>query len=413
MNKDSKKQNTKSLGIPSSFQKSILWKAITGISIAIIVCLIVSSVIILGKFLNILQPVLVPVAIAAILSYLLSPLVHWIRKKAPFKKYNLTRTRAIALIYTILIITSVILALSIFIPASKQLSDLVENRTKIIEKAQEKISKFSSLLVTFTDSLENEKEIDNDQSSNGDNNNLIWNKIVDWVKNPETSKKALGFLGKTANGFLGVIGYAVGLFLVPVYLFFFLRDSAFIERNWDKYLPLKDSSFKDETVSVIKEINDYIIAYFRGQVLVSVIDGALTGIILMLLGLDYALVIGVSLAVLGVIPFVGFIVTAIPALLIAVAQVDGPSPLIVLIVFVVVQQFDGFFIQPKIVGESVGLHPLTVIFSVLCWSLLIGGILGALLAVPLTAAIKVLFTRYIWENKIKNRLEENKKAAAT
>ena len=111
--------------------------------------------------------------------------------------------------------------------------------------------------------------------------------------------------------------------------------------------------------------------------------------------------------------FVGFIVTAIPALLIAVAQVDGPSPLIVLIVFVVVQQFDGFFIQPKIVGESVGLHPLTVIFSVLCWSLLIGGILGALLAVPLTAAIKVLFTRYIWENKIKNRLEENKKAVAT
>ena len=196
-------------------------------------------------------------------------------------------------------------------------------------------------------------------------------------------------------------------------LFFFLRDSAFIERNWDKYLPIKDSSFKDETVSVIKEINDYIIAYFRGQVLVSVIDGALTGIILMLLGLDYALVIGVSLAVLGVIPFVGFIVTAIPALLIAVAQVDGPSPLIVLIVFVVVQQFDGFFIQPKIVGESVGLHPLTVIFSVLCWSLLIGGILGALLAVPLTAAIKVLFTRYIWENKIKNRLEENKKAVAT
>ena len=61
------------------------------------------------------------------------------------------------------------------------------------------------------------------------------------------------------------------------------------------------------------------------------------------------------------------------------------------------------FIQPKIVGESVGLHPLTVIFSVLCWSLLIGGILGALLAVPLTASIKVLFRRYVWENKIKNK----------
>ena len=143
-------------------------------------------------------------------------------------------------------------------------------------------------------------------------------------------------------------------------------------------IPLKDSTLKDEIVSVIKEINGYIVAYFR-VVLVSVIDGALTGIILMFLGLDYALVIGVSLAIFGVIPFVGFIITAIPSLLIAAGQDGGPGPLWVLIVFIAVQQFDGFFIQPKIVGESVGLHPLTVIFSVLCWSLLIGGILGALL----------------------------------
>ena len=73
----------------------------------------------------------------------------------------------------------------------------------------------------------------------------------------------------------------------------------------------------------------------------------------------------------------------------------------------------GFFIQPKIVGESVGLHPLTVIFSVLCWSVLIGGILGALLAVPLTAAIKVLFSRYIWDNKVKSRFEENIEVSPT
>ncbi|MEC7856472.1 MAG: AI-2E family transporter, partial [Verrucomicrobiota bacterium] len=136
-------------------------------------------------------------------------------------------------------------------------------------------------------------------------------------------------------------------------------------------------------------------------------------IILMLLGLDYALVIGVSLAIFGVIPFVGFIITAIPALLIAAGQDGGPGPLWVLIVFIAVQQFDGFFIQPKIVGESVGLHPLTVIFSVLCWSLLIGGILGALLAVPLTASIKVLFRRYVWENKIKNKFGEKIEASPT
>ena len=399
------------INIPSDFQKAVTWKAITGVSFTIIFLLLISSIFILGKFLNILQPVLVPVAIAAILSYLLSPLVHWIRKKA-LREHKLSRTRAILLVYSALTIFFTVIALMVIIPASSQLNELIQDREKIIENAQKKLSSFSNVIESFNASSD-KKTIDSDKTDDGAINNLLWNKLVDWIKNPETSQKLVGFLGKTANGFVGVLGYALGLILVPVYLFFFLRDSAFIERNWDMIIPLKDSTLKDEIVSVIKEINGYIVAYFRGQVLVSVIDGALTGIILMLLGLDYALVIGVSLAIFGVIPFVGFIITAIPALLIAAGQDGGPGPLWVLIVFIAVQQFDGFFIQPKIVGESVGLHPLTVIFSVLCWSLLIGGILGALLAVPLTASIKVMFRRYVWENKIKNKFGEKIEASPT
>lgn len=400
-----------SKNIPSDFQKAVTWKAITGVSFAIIFLLLISSIFILGKFLNILQPVLVPVAIAAILSYLLSPLVHWIRKKA-LREHKLSRTRAILLVYSALAIFFTVIALMVIIPASSQLNELIQDREKIIKNAQKKLSSFSNVIESFN-AASDKTTIQPDKTDDEAINNLLWNKLVDWIKNPETSQKLVGFLGKTANGFVGVLGYALGLILVPVYLFFFLRDSAFIERNWDMIIPLKNSTLKDEIVSLIKEINGYIVAYFRGQVLVSVIDGALTGIILMLLGLDYALVIGVSLAIFGVIPFVGFIITAIPALLIAAGQDGGPGPLWVLIVFIAVQQFDGFFIQPKIVGESVGLHPLTVIFSVLCWSLLIGGILGALLAVPLTASIKVLFRRYVWENKIKNKFGEKIEASPT
>lgn len=400
-----------SKNIPSDFQKAVTWKAITGVSFAIIFLLLISSIFILGKFLNILQPVLVPVAIAAILSYLLSPLVHWIRKKA-LREHKLSRTRAILLVYSALTIFFTVIALMVIIPASSQLNELIQDREKIIKNAQKKLSSFSNVIESFN-AASDKTTIQPDKTDDEAINNLLWNKLVDWIKNPETSQKLVGFLGKTANGFVGVLGYALGLILVPVYLFFFLRDSAFIERNWDMIIPLKNSTLKDEIVSLIKEINGYIVAYFRGQVLVSVIDGALTGIILMLLGLDYALVIGVSLAIFGVIPFVGFIITAIPALLIAAGQDGGPGPLWVLIVFIAVQQFDGFFIQPKIVGESVGLHPLTVIFSVLCWSLLIGGILGALLAVPLTASIKVLFRRYVWENKIKNKFGEKIEASPT
>jgi predicted PurR-regulated permease PerM len=69
-------------------------------------------------------------------------------------------------------------------------------------------------------------------------------------------------------------------------------------------------------------------------------------------------------------------------------------------VFALVQQIDALLITPRIVGEAVGLHPMTVIASVLVWGLLLGGLLGAILAVPLTASVKVLFQRYVWRARI-------------
>ena len=191
--------------------------------------------------------------------------------------------------------------------------------------------------------------------------------------------------------------------MVPIYLFFFLKDTHAIRDNWGDYVPLRASPFKDEVISVLKEINGYLIAFFRGQVLVSMIDGALVGFALFFVPqmAQYAIIFAVLLAILGVIPFVGFILTLIPAVLIAFAHHGSwEIPLIVALIFIVIQQFDGIVIQPRIIGESVGLHALTVIFSVFFWSLIIGGVLGALLAVPLTASVKVLFRRYIWENRL-------------
>ena len=398
-----KEESTNSLNPPNPFQKRTLWKAITGISMAIIAVLLVSAVTILGKILSVLQPVLVPLAIAAILSYLLAPIVNWTRKRF-LRNVKNSRTWAILIVFSVTSIVALLVALAIIIPASHELSRLFDKKAEIIENAQKQLTEFNIGIASLEDKFgtPNKDSSSSDDPETGESQ--LWNKFIQWANSPETTTSLINFVGKAANGFIGILGYLVGFFLIPVYLFFFLRDSAFIERYWDKYIPLKDSSFKDEIVSVVKEINVYLAAYFRGQVVVSFIDGALTGVILMILGLDYALVIGVSLAILGVIPFVGFILTAIPALLIALAQSDGPSAIIVLAVFIAVQQFDGLVIQPKIVGESVGLHALTVIFSVLCWSLVIGGILGALLAVPLTASIKVLFQRYIWEQKIQSKI---------
>ena len=84
----------------------------------------------------------------------------------------------------------------------------------------------------------------------------------------------------------------------------------------------------------------------------------------------------------------------------------GTYAVIVILLFVILQQINGLVTAPKIVGDSVGLHPITVIFSMLFWGLLLGGLLGALLAVPLTAAVKVLFRRYIWERRIQPEMTQ-------
>ena len=159
------------------------------------------------------------------------------------------------------------------------------------------------------------------------------------------------------------------------------------------------------------EINGYLIAFFRGQLLVSLINGTVTGIGLVFVGLDFGLLIGLVLCFLGVIPYLGIVLCWIPA--VVIASVQGGSwlisadaswywfPLVVTLIFAVVQQIDGLFITPKIVGESVGLHPMTVMASVFVWSLLMGGLLGAILAVPMTATIKVLLKRYVWQRKLR------------
>src|SRR5260370_37850577 len=107
------------------------------------------------------------------------------------------------------------------------------------------------------------------------------------------------------------------------------------------------------------------------------------------------------------IPYIGIILCWIPAVLIAVAQWgDITHPLLVTLIFIVVQNLEGLFYAPRIVGNSVGLHPMPVIVSIFVWGLLIGGLLGPILAVPLTSTIKVLLTRYVWGPRLRERIRD-------
>src|SRR6202022_3098805 len=222
---------------------------------------------------------------------------------------------------------------------------------------------------------------------------------------PTLMEKIWNLLKKSIGGFLGVTGFLLSLVLVPIYLFFFLKERPRIERRWKDYLPLRASPLRDEVAEVLSQINNYIIAYFRGQLLVCLVDGTLIGSVLTLYGLNFAPLIGLLVVILTMIPYIGIVICWVPAVLIAAFQWgDWTHPLIVTVIFIVVQNLEGLFYAPRIVGKSVGLHPMTVIVSIFVWGLLIGGLLGPILAVPLTAALKVLLSRYVWGRRLREEV---------
>src|SRR5262249_22295299 len=147
----------------------------------------------------------------------------------------------------------------------------------------------------------------------------------------------------------------------------------------------------------LSSINDCLISFFRGQVLVAICDGILYTIGFFVIGLPYAFLLGAMAIILTMVPFIGAIITCVDAIIIALVQFgDWLHPALVLGVFGVVQLLEGLVISPKIMGGRVGLRPLTIIIAVMVGTTLMGGILGGILAIPLTATLRAVMFRYVW-----------------
>ncbi len=419
---------------PTPFQQRTLWNAATGVSIMILGALMVGLVWLIGKVFGVLQPVLIPLIVAGIVAYVLDPVVRLLQKR------GLSRLWSVVTVFAA-ILASIALLVIALIPAVDQGRGLLKKTFSKPTTEQQAIvdSKIISAEAS-SDQEQNERlagtlaaELVKMRQRHQDNPIGWMLTEVDDQGNPVTEisgePNAMESLSKSRAGrmlfeykgviiktgrewisagstkILGFLGLVLGMIMVPVYLFFFLKDSSSIREHWHDYVPLKNSQFKTELVETLQEINGYLVSFFRGQVLVAAIDGFLVGTALTLFGLPYGFLIGIFMAILGVVPYIGSILCLIPACIIGYLHAQGSSPFgmspaayvgCVIAIFVVVQQINSLVTAPKIVGDSVGLHPLTVIFSMLFWSLLLGGFVGALLAVPLTAAVKVLFRRYIW-----------------
>jgi predicted PurR-regulated permease PerM len=372
-----------------------------------------------------LQPILVPFAMAGVMAYLLEPVVS--------KLVKWGSSRLLAVIFVFSVVTVGFAGLMLWLAPnmwtqSINLARKVPRYTVFLQQRAAEISEDLRVRTGITllppktsdSAVKPEPKTDTPDPDDGNPSTAPPEATFeiqqlfagDWLQGlvQDGGKHLLELTRNSLGGFLGVLGFLISLVIVPIYLFYFLIEAPSIATQWSDYLPLRASAFKDEVVSVLNEINGYLIAFFRGQLVVSMINGAITGIGLAVVRLEFGLLIGVALCFLGIVPYLGIAACWVIAVVLAVIQGGSwlvPAhpfwlfPLVVSCIFFVVHWFDGLFVTPKIVGDSVGLHPFTVIFSVFVWSLLMGGLLGAILAVPLTATVKVLLRRYVWERSFR------------
>lgn len=391
--------------VPSIFQRKLCWAALTGIALAVVVILVCGLLFGLGALFVALEPVLLPVVIAGFFAYILSPCVALVQTRMKKRVWSVVSVMAVAGVML------VGLGFAIVPPLVNQTGELVSKREQILEsvvnggKAQlaenRLLQKGVDMLYSkmLKDARASELPPEDYESLSQESSYEGKLMAILSFNSSYLTEKALAWLTAGTRALSGISMVFIGTIMVPVFLFYFLLESESIARNWHTVLPIRRSAFREEVVGTLQEINDYIISFVRGQMLVSVIDGVILAIALKIMGLPYAVTIAAAAALLGVIPYLGMIGTWIPAVLIAwFTWHDVSHILIVSAIFACVSQFDGWVLQPRILGSRVKMHDLTIMFSVLFWSYVIGGVVGALLAVPLTASIKVLFTRYIWSS---------------
>ncbi len=190
----------------------------------------------------------------------------------------------------------------------------------------------------------------------------------------------------------GLFAWAV----LPLYLAFFLMAKPFHSEQMSEFLPFLKKETRDDVVYLLDQFIGILLTFFRGQIIIALAQGVLFAVGFALVGLPYGIVIGMMLGLLNIIPFLGSIVGLSVALPLAYFSDDGGGLrlALTLTVFAVVQMIEGYLLTPKIMGNRTGLHPGLIVFAVFFWGVALGGILGMILAVPLTA-FAVVFWRLL------------------
>jgi len=333
----------------------------------------------ISAFLSIISPLIIGIIIAYLL-YPLSKLINNFlvnRLKVKYKPHLLS----ILLTYLVVIILFIALVSSIYAMIGGQISGN-ENLSVMFATIGSYIKRYNE----FFDFI-NKRIAESGLS--GDIKGYLSKAITQVAPYLSVS---IGSVIKLSAGIgSSIINTFIGVFIS----FYLLKDYEYFKSLYLNYfsLTMKESRFRSINNNAA-EINNILSKFIRGQLLVGLIIGIISSIGLSIIGIDFAFLIGFTAGIANVIPYVGPIIGCIPAIIVGLLSPDPIMALWAVLLLLAVQQLDGAVISPKIVGDSMGLHPIFVIMAITIGGT-IAGILGMLLSVPIAAIIKLFLIKLI------------------
>jgi predicted PurR-regulated permease PerM len=345
---------------PARRNRLILWTALA---------------LLVGGMLWAARKVLLPYVLGLVLAYLLLPLVNWLDRHIPDRLHAWRVARPLAIILTYLLLFIVVAGIiAFFVPiVVDQVEILVENWPSLTSRVE-------------------------DWGERG----LGWyttNIPADWRETIETNLRGLvddvlktlqEGLVATLTTVFSTISFIIGLVVIPFWLFYILHDESQVKKGVIQALP---QQLRGDVLCMSRLIDDVLSAYIRGQLLLCFFVGGLATVALAIIGVPFALVLGLIAGIFEALPYVGPILGAVPAIVVALLSEPG-SALWVAISFFGIQQVENLILVPRIAGESVKLHPAMVMVVLVIGNEL-AGFLGMLIAVPVTAVLRDVF-KYLY-----------------
>ncbi|NRG68632.1 AI-2E family transporter [Streptococcus suis] len=333
----------------------------------------------IGSFIEI---ILLPMLLTGLLYYLLNPIVDWL------EKYKISRTAAISVLF-VLIGLLLVWGLAVAIPS------IQEQVTSFAQNLPSNIQKIESHVTTL---LENE-QFEQFRPTALEMLNKVNDQIISYAQ--KFSSSAVNWASSLISTASQII---VAILIMPFILFYLLRDGQQLNAHVTQYLPTK---WRSSVSKVLTDVNSQLSNYVRGQVTVAIIVALMFSIMFSIIGLSYPVTLGVMAGFLNLIPYLGSFLAMIPAVILGL--IAGPIMLIkVLIVFMVEQTIEGRFVTPLIIGSSLNIHPITILFVLLTAGQMYG-VLGVLLGIPIYASIKVLVKAVFEWYKANSHLYEEEK----